>query len=101
MLADDEGKEGRGVEMYLPGFVGIIDAGVENAVQLEGHIIGRNGALAGDFYGRLFQTLNVGYSVDEGNEEGEAWAQNAVEFAHAFDDPCCLLGNEANDGVGR
>lgn len=34
--------------MGVPGLVGVEDSCVENAVKLEGHVVGCDGALAGD-----------------------------------------------------
>ena len=41
-----------------------------------------------------------GDAVEEGEEDGEAGLEDAVELAHALDDPGRLLGHEADDGVG-
>jgi len=81
-------------------FIGIEDSGVEHAVEIQGHVVGCDGRLRGDFHGGFFQRLDVCDSVEYGEEDGDAGFEDAVEFAHAFDDPGGLLGHEADDGVG-
>lgn len=53
--------------------------------------------MGGDFDGHLLQSLYVLYLVDEGEEEGEAGFEEAVEAAEALDYPGLLLRNEFNE----
>ena len=80
----------------VPCFVGIEDSCIQHPIELECHIVGRNGALARNLNGRLFQALDVGYSVDQGHEDGQSRVKDPVELAHALDQPCCLLRDEAD-----
>ena len=89
-----------GVFDAVAGFVGVEDAGVEDAVEFEGDVVGGDGALAGDFHRGFFQAFDVGDAVDDGDEDGDAGFEDAVEFTHSFDYPGGLLGDEADDGVG-
>ena len=89
-----------GVLNAVRGLVRVEDAGVQHAVELEGDVVGGDGALRGDFHGVFFQRLDVGDAVDDGHQDGETGLEDAAEASHALDDPCCLLGNELDDGVG-
>jgi len=82
-----------------PGLVGVEHARVQHAVELERDVVGGDGALAGDLEGVFLERLDVGDAVEEGDQEGQARLQDAVELAHALDDPGGLLGHEADDSV--
>lgn len=84
----------------IPRFVGIKDSCVQDTVQVERDIVGGNGALAGDLDGDLLERLDVGNAVDKGHQDGKTRLEDAVELAHALDDPGSLLRDEADDGVG-
>lgn len=89
------------VQSFSPGFVSIKDPGEQHTVKFERDIVGRDGALLGDLESHLLQALDVGDPVQEGDEDGQAGVEDAIELAHALDDPRRLLGHEADDGVGR
>lgn len=86
--------------MDKPGLVGVKDAGVEDTIEFEGDVVGGDGALTRDLEGVFLERLDVGDAVDEGDENSQTGFENAVELSHALNDPCCLLRNESDDGVG-
>jgi hypothetical protein len=89
------------IDIDLPRLVRIKHARVEHAVELERHVVGRDGRLAGDLNGHLLEALDVGDAVEEGHEDGQAGLEDAVELAHALDDPRRLLRHEPDHRVGR
>lgn len=95
------GRDNSGFFLHSPSLVRVKDPRVQHAVQLEGDVVGRDGALARDLERLLLEALDVGDAVDEGDEDGEAGRQDPVELAHALDDPRRLLRHEPHDGVGR
>ena len=53
-----------------PGFVGVKDARVEHAVELEGDVVGGDGALGGDLDGGFLEGFDVGDAVEKGDQDG-------------------------------
>lgn len=47
----------------IGGAVGIEYSGVEDSVEFEGDVVGCYGGLRGDFEGRFFEGLDVGYAL--------------------------------------
>ena len=85
----------------LPGLVCVEHPGVQDTVKLEGNVVCGDGALARDLDGILLQAPDVSDAIDDGHQNGQPRLQYAVELSHALDDPCCLLRDEADDGVCR
>ena len=90
-----------GVFDSIRGLVSVVDAGVEHAVEFQGDVIGGDGGLGRDLHGGFFEGFDVGDAVEDGDQDLDSRGEGAVVFAHAFDDPGGLLGDEADNGVGR
>ena len=90
-----------GVFDTVAGFVGVKDAGVEDAVEFKGDVVGGDGALAGDFHGGFLQAFDIGNTIDDWDENCDARIENPVEFTHSFNYPGGLLGDKADYGIGR
>lgn len=84
----------------IPSLIRVKYAGIEYTIQLQSYVVGRDSTLARYFDGHLLQALDVGDSVEKRNEDGKTGLENTVELSHALNNPCCLLGHEAYDGVG-
>lgn len=54
----------------IPGLIRIEYPGEQDAVELQGYVVGGDGTLARYFYGDFLQTLDVGDSVQEWDEDG-------------------------------
>lgn len=59
-----------GIFNTVASLVGVKHSREQNAVQFERHIVGSNGALAGNFDGDFLQILDIGNTVDKGHEHG-------------------------------
>ena len=80
--------------------VSVIDAGIEHAVEFQRDVVGGDGGLGGDFHGGFFEGFHVGDAVEDGDQDLDSGGEGSVVFAHAFNDPGGLLGDEADEGVG-
>ncbi len=73
------------------GLDGVDHAQVEDAIDGDGHVVVRDGALLRDAVRFLFQAVHVGDHVNDGHKELQPRLQHAAELAEAFDNPRLLL----------
>jgi hypothetical protein len=85
----------------LPGFVCIKHPSVQDTIELQRDIVGCDGRLAGYLNRILLQAPYISNLVDDWHKHGKTGLQDPVELSHALDNPCCLLRDEAYDGVCR
>lgn len=54
--------------MNIPGFIGVENPSIQHTIKLKRHVVGGDGALAGDLDSDFLETLDVGDAIDEGDE---------------------------------
>lgn len=74
--------------------VRVRDTEVEHAVNLDGHIVLRDGGLLRDGDRLLLQRVHIRDSVDDGHEEVQSGVENGEEPAEAFHHERALLGDD-------
>jgi hypothetical protein len=83
-----------------PSLVRIKHSCVQNTVQIQCYVVGRNRTLAGNLNGYFLQALDVCDSINHRSQDRQSGFQDAAELSHSLDDPCRLLWHKSYDCVG-
>ena len=75
----------------VAGLIRVFDLNVEDAINVECHVVLRDGMLRGNMHDLFPEVMGVGDGVDEGDFEVEAWLHLAVVFIEAVEQDGVLL----------
>lgn len=84
---------------FIPSLVSVKYSRIEDPVKLECDVVRSDSTLTRNFHCGFLEALDIRNAVEKGDQYCKTRFEDAVELSHSFDNPCCLLWDETNDGV--